>query len=265
MYFSDIPDNRILRWSVDGKLSTFLENSGGANGLYFDKDGNLIACQGSERRLVSISPKGEVTVLADKYEGKKFNSPNDLWIDSKGGVYFSDPRYGTGEPMEQKGEYVYYLAPDRKTVILVVSDMVRPNGLIGTPNGKRLYITDNGAGKTYVYKVNEDGTLADKNLFASEGADGMTIDSRGNVYMATKAIAIYDNKGQKVQEIQVPEQPSNVTFGGKNDKTLFITARTSLYSIPMEVKGAKTAVQKGQQPAPKPGKEKATKEGKQQE
>jgi len=161
VYFSDIPNNRILKWSVEeGKLSTFLENSGGANGLYFDKDGNLLACQGGERRLVSISPKGEVTVLADKYEGKKFNSPNDLWIDPKGGVYFSDPRYGNREPMEQKGEYVYYLTPDRKNVILVVSDMVRPNGLIGTPNGRRLYVADHGAGKTYAYRINKDGTLS---------------------------------------------------------------------------------------------------------
>jgi len=135
--------------------------------------------------------------------------------------------------------------------------MVRPNGLIGTPNGKKLYITDQGGGKTYVYKVNKDGTLSDKQLFAPEGADGMTIDNKGNVYLATKAVSIYDKNGQKVQEIQVPEQPSNITFGGKNDKTLFITARTSLYSIPMEVKGAKTPVQRGEQPAAKPRRQKA--------
>jgi gluconolactonase len=147
VYFSDIPNNRILKWSLDGKLSTFLENSGGANGLYFDKDGNLLACQGGDRRLVSISPKGEVTVLADQYEGKKFNSLNDLWIDPKGGVYFTDPRYGNREGMEQDGEHVYYLTPDHKKVIRVISDMVRPNGLIGTPNGRRLYVADAGAGK----------------------------------------------------------------------------------------------------------------------
>ena len=245
VYFSDIPNNRILKWSVDGKLSTFLENSGGANGLYFDRDGNLIACQGEARRLVSISPRGEVTVLADKYEGKKFNSPNDLWIDPKGGVYFSDPRYGNREGMEQKGEYVYYLTPDRKKVILVISDMVRPNGLIGTLNGKRLFVADHGAGKTYVYKVNKDGTLSDKKLFAPEGADGMTIDRRGNIYLTGRVVTIYNRKGKKVQEIQVPEGPSNVTFAGADDKALFITARTSLYSIPMEVKGARIPAQEG--------------------
>jgi gluconolactonase len=246
VYFSDIPNNRILKWSAeDGKLSTFLENSGGANGLYFDKDGNLLACQGGQRRLVSISPKGEVTVLADKYEGKKFNSLNDLWIDPKGGVYFSDPRYGNREGMEQDGEHVYYLTPDRKKVIRVISDMVRPNGVIGTPNGRRLYVADHGAGKTYVYRVNDDGTLSNKQLFAPEGADGMTIDSQGNVYLTGKAVAVYNRQGEKIQEIQVPEGPSNVTFGGKDDKTLFITARTSLYAVAMEVKGATTPVQDG--------------------
>jgi gluconolactonase len=247
VYFSDIPNNRILKWSLDGKLSTFLENSGGANGLYFDKDGNLLACQGGARRLVSISPKGEITVLADEYEGKKFNSPNDLWIDSKGGVYFSDPRYGNREGMEQDGEHMYYLTPDRQKVIRVISDMVRPNGVIGTPNGRRLYVADAGANKTYAYRINEDGTLTDKQLFAEQGSDGMTLDSRGNLYLTSKTVTVYSRRGEKVAEIQVPEGPANVTFGGPDNQTLFITARTSLYSIPTEVRGARTPVRPGQQ------------------
>jgi gluconolactonase len=263
VYFSDIPNNRILKWSLDGKLSTFLENSGGANGLYFDKNGNLLACQGDARRLVSISPKGEITVLADKYNGKKFNSPNDLWIDPKGGVYFSDPRYGNREGMEQDGEHVYYIKPDRKTVIRVISDMVRPNGLIGTPNGKTLYVADNGAGKTYAYKVNKDGTLTDKTLFASEGSDGMTIDSKGNVYLTTNAVAVYDKKGTKIEEIQAAEHPANVTFAGKNNNTLFVTARTSLYAVDMQVKGAATPVRPEGQKAPKPKAAKESKKAKQ--
>jgi len=262
VYFSDIPNNRILKWSTDGKLSTFLENSGGANGLYFDKDGNLIACQGGDRRLVSISPKGEITVLADKYEGKKFNSLNDLWIDLKGGIYFSDPRYGGGEPMEQKGEYVYYLAPDRKSVTRVIDDMVRPNGVIGTPNGRRLYVADHGAGKTFVYSINKDGTLTDKQLFVEQGSDGMTIDSRGNVYLTGKAVTVHNRKGQKIQEIAVPEGPANVTFGGKDDQTLFITARTSLYAIAMQVKGAPTPARPEGQKAREPRGTQKTREGK---
>ncbi len=242
VYFSDIPSNRILKWSLDGQLSTFLENSGGANGLYFDKDGNLLACQGGERRLVSISPKGEVTALADKYQGKKFNSPNDLWIDPKGGVYFSDPIYGSKEGKEQDGEHVYYLTPDRKQVIRVTADLVRPNGVIGTPDGKTLYVADHGAGKTYVYQIKEDGTLSGKELFASEGSDGMTIDNRGNVYLTTKAVAVYNPKGKRIDEIQVPEQPANVTFAGAENRTLFITARTSLYAVDVRVRGTPTPI-----------------------
>jgi gluconolactonase len=237
VYFSDIPNNRILIWSLDGKLSTFRENSGGANGLYFDKDGNLLACEGGGRRLVSIDPKGNVKVLADRYQGKKFNSLNDLWIDPKGGVYFTDPRYGNREGMEQDGEHVYYLSPDRRKLTRVIDDMVRPNGLIGTPDGKTLYVTDNGGGKTFVYRVNPDGSLSGKKLFAPQGSDGMTIDNEGNIYLTTRVVAIYNKNGEKIEEIKVPESPSNVTFGGRDNQTLFITARTSLYSIKMSVKG----------------------------
>jgi len=239
IFFSDIPNNRIHKWSLDGELTTFRENSGGANGLYFDKSGNLLACEGRGRRLVSITPQGEVTVLADKYDGKKFNSLNDLWIDPKGGVYFTDPRYGNRDGMEQDGEHVYYLTPDRKQIVRVVSDMVRPNGVIGTPDGRKLYVTDNGGGKTFVYDIHKDGTLSGKTLIAPEGADGMTLDSRDNVYLTTSVVAVYTPKGEKIEEIQPPERPANVTFGGKDRRTLFITARTSLYAVRMSVKGAK--------------------------
>ncbi|MFB0525001.1 MAG: SMP-30/gluconolactonase/LRE family protein [Phycisphaerae bacterium] len=239
IFFTDIPNNRIHKWSLDGKLSAFREDSGGANGLFFDKEGNLIACEGGGRQLVSIDPKGNVTVLADKYEGKRFNSLNDLWIDPKGGIYFTDPRYGRSrDDMEQEGEHVYYLAPDRKKVIRVIDDMVRPNGIVGTPDGKLLYVTDPGGNKTFVYTIDKDGTLSNKKLFAPEGSDGMTIDNEGNVYLTTKVVAIYNSKGEKIETINVPEQPANVCFGGEDKRTLFITARTSLYSIKMRVKGA---------------------------
>ena len=114
VFFSDIPNNRIHKWSLAGGLSTFREDSGGANGLFFDKSGSLLACEGGRRRLVSINQQGRVTVLADEYQGKRFNSLNDLWIDQKGGIYFTDPRYGNRDGMEQDGEHVYYLSPDRK-------------------------------------------------------------------------------------------------------------------------------------------------------
>ena len=238
IFFSDIPNNRIHKWSLDDKLTIFLENSGGANGLFFDKTGNLLACEGGGRRLVSINPQGKVEILADKYQGKQFNSLNDLWIDPKGGIYFTDPRYGRRDNMEQGGEHVYYLSPDRKEIKRVIDDMVRPNGVIGTPDGKILYVTDHGGGKTFAYTVNQDGTLSNKKLFAPEGSDGMTIDNQGNVYLTRGGVTVYNIKGEKVEVIKVPEGPANVCFGGKDKRTLFITARTSLYSVRMRVSGA---------------------------
>jgi gluconolactonase len=236
--FTDIPNNKIYKWSTDGKLSTFLENSGGANGLYFDRMGNLLACQGGDRKLVSIDKNNGKTILADKYDGKRLNSPNDLWLDPKGGIYFTDPRYGRRDDLEQDGEHVYYLSPDRKKLIRVIDDMTRPNGIIGTTDGKTLYVADLGAGLTYVYKINADGTLSNKKLFAPQGSDGMTIDNEGNIYFTTNAVHVYDSKGNLTETIEVPEWPANVTFGGKDEHTLFITARTGLYSIKMRTKKA---------------------------
>lgn len=237
IFFTDIPNNRIHKWSLDGVLSTFRENSGGANGLFFDKEGNLLVCEGGNRRVVSIDPQGKVTVLVDKYDNKRLNSPNDLWIDPKGGFYFTDPRYGRRDDLEQDGEHVYYLAPDRKELIRVIDDMIRPNGVIGTPDGKLLYVADHGANETYVYAIHTDGTLLDKKLFAPEGSDGMTMDSGGSVYLTGRAVSVYDSAGNKIETIEVPERPANVCFGGKDKQMLFITARTSLYSVRMRVKG----------------------------
>lgn len=238
IFFTDIPNNRIHKWSLDGVLSTFLEESQGTNGLYFDKKGNLLACQGGGRKLVSIDPNAGVTVLADKYQEKSFNSLNDLWLDPKGGVYFTDPQYGRSrDDMQQDGEHVYYLTPDRKNVIRVINDMVRPNGVIGTPDGKLLYVADHGGKKTFVYTVNNDGTLANKKLFTPEGSDGMTIDNEGNIYLTTSVVAVYNSKGEKIETIIIPTSPANLCFGGKDRKTLFITARTSLYSLQMRVRG----------------------------
>jgi gluconolactonase len=238
IFFSDIPNNRIHKWSLNGTLSTFRENSGGSNGLFFDKKGNLLACEGGGRRLVSIDQQGNVTVLADKYQNKRFNSLNDLWIDPKGGIYFTDPRYGNRDNMAQDGEHVYYLSPDSKKLIRVINDMVRPNGVIGTSDGKLLYVADHGGKKTFVYTVNKDGTLSNKKLFAPEGSDGMTIDNEGNIYLTTRVVAVYNKNGEKIETIEIPEQPANVSFDGPDKHTLFITARTSLYSLRMRVKAA---------------------------
>ncbi len=237
IYFTDIPNGSIHKWSLDGNLSTFRENSGGANGLFFDRSGNLLACEGGNRRVTSIAPDGQVTVLADSYGGKKLNSPNDLWIDPKGGVYFSDPRYGSQDGLDQDGFHVYYLPPDRKQLLRVTDNLVKPNGVIGTADGKLLYVADAGDGKTYVYHIQKDGKLVDRKLIAPVGSDGMTLDEQGNLYLTRNAIHVYSPDGKKLAEIDVPEAPSNVCFGGADRRTLFITARKGLYSIRMKVAG----------------------------
>jgi gluconolactonase len=239
IYFSDIPNNRIHVWSIDNKLSTFSGKSGGANGLYFDGQGNLLACEGKARRVTSIDSKGNVTTLAAVYNGKKLNSPNDLWIDPRGGVYFTDPRYGKTDGMEQDGFHVYYIVPDRSKVVRVISDLVKPNGIIGTSDGKLLYVADPGDKKTYVYEIKSDGLLGKKKLFAPEGSDGMTLDANGNLYLTNDKVVIYSSKGKRIGDIAVPEKPANVCFGGKDRRTLFITARKSLYTVEMNVAGMK--------------------------
>jgi len=236
IFFTDPHSNRIHKWSLDGKLSTFLDPSGGAIGLFFDRDGSLLACAGADRKLVSIDSKGNVTVLADKYDNKLLNEPNDLWLDPKGGIYFSDP-YWLSKVIEQDGEHVYYLSPDRTEVIRVIDNMVKPNGITGSPDGKLLYVADGGDNRTFVYTINPDGTLSDKKLFAPEGFDGMTTDSEGNVYMTGKSVSVYNPAGEKIETIEVPETSSNLCFGGRDKKTLYITASQSLYSIRMRVKG----------------------------
>ena len=237
VYFADIPNNRIHKWSVDGKLTTFRENSGGANGLYFDRDGNLLACEGGNRRLTSISPDGKVAVLADGYQGKKLNSPNDLWIDPRGGVYLTDPRYGNQEGLEQDGFHVYYLPPGRRQLIRVLDNLVKPNGVVGTADGKLLYVADAGDSKTYVYRIQADGSLADRRLIAPVGSDGMTLDEKGNLYLTRGVVHVYGPDGKNLATIEVPEAPANVCFGGKDRRTLFVTARKGLYSIRMDVRG----------------------------
>lgn len=239
VYFSDIPNNKIYLWSTQDRLHDFLDNSGGANGLYMDDNGNLIACQGGNRQLVSITSDREITVLANEYQGKKFNSPNDLWIDPEGGIYFTDPRYGNRNNMEM-GEHVYYLSPDRQTLTRVIDDMERPNGVIGTPDGQTLYVADHGAGETYQYQINNDGSLSGKQLFADSGSDGLTIDEDGNIYLTSGVVKIYNSAGKQIAAITFPESPANACFGGKNQDELYVTARTSLYMIPMDTRGVQT-------------------------
>ena len=243
VFFTDQPNDRILKWSVDGKLSTFLQPCGRANGLYFDSKGNLLACADENNQLWSIDPAGKVTVLVKHYRGKLLNGPNDLWVRPDEGLYFTDPfykrPYWKRGPMEQDGQHVYFLSADRQKLLRVTTDLKQPNGIIGTPDGKMLYVADIGAGKTYSYDIQPDGLLSNKKLFCQLGSDGMTLDSEGNVYLTGKGVTVFDRTGKQIEHVPVEEAwTANVCFGGKDRHTLFITASKNFYALRMRVKGA---------------------------
>jgi gluconolactonase len=243
VYFTDQPNDRIIVWSIKGGLSTFMQPSGRSNGLFFDKNGILWSCADEKNELWRISPDKSVEVVLSGYEGKLLNGPNDLWVADDGSIYFTDPFYKRSwwdhSEKPQDKQCVYYLSPDHKVLKRVAEDLVQPNGIIGTPDGKILYVADIGGNKTWSYSINEDGSLDDKKLFCEMGSDGMTIDIEGNLYLTGKGVTVFDKSGKKIGNIQVPENwTANVCFGGKERKSLFITASKSLYMIKTRVKGA---------------------------
>ena len=248
VFFTDQPNDKIEVWNEkDNTTATFLQPCDRSNGTYFNKKGELVACADLHNRLVIFSMDGKQKTIAENFNGQPLNAPNDLWIAPNGGIYFSDPYYhrdyweqGRKELQDKRG--VYYLNT-KGNLIRVIDDYKQPNGLIGTPDGKTLYVSDINDRKIWKYAINADGTLHNKTLFASEGSDGMTIDNQGNIYLTNKFVSVFNKKGKKIAEIKVPEQPSNVCFGGKNRDILFITARTSVYTLRMKVKGVQLTKQ----------------------
>ena len=244
VFFTDQPNDRIMKWATDGSLSVYMEGAGRANGLYFDNNGNLLACADLDNQLWKLDKDKKVTVLVNDFDGKKLNGPNDLWVDPKGGIYFTDPfykrDYWTRTEKELEKECVYYLSPDLEKLVVVDNDFVRPNGIVGTQDGKKLYVADINARKTYVYEINDDGSLSDKALFVEMGSDGMTIDNRGNLYLTGRGVTIFNRDGEQIAHIGVDERwTANVCIGGKGQRTLFITATKSVYTLDMRIRGVR--------------------------
>jgi gluconolactonase len=243
VYFTDQPNDRIMVWDIKTGLSVFMQPSGRSNGLFFDKDGNLWSCADNKNELWKISPEKRVEIITGSFNGKLFNGPNDLWISRDGGVYFTDPYYQRPwwehKSMPQDKQAVYFLKPDHKTIARVADDLQQPNGIVGTPDGKTLYVADISGNKTWSFSINSDGTLTNKKLFCEMGSDGMTIDRKGNLYLTGQGVTVFDKTGKKMGNIPVPENwTANVCFGGKNRKSLYITASKGLYRIPTLTKGA---------------------------
>ena len=243
VYFTDQPNDRIMRWSVAGELSTFMQPSGRSNGMFTDNKGNLWSCADEKNEIWKISPDKKTQPVARLFNGKPFNGPNDIWVAPDGGLYITDPFYRRSwwdhSEMPQEKERVYYIAPGNRSVIIVIDDLVKPNGIVGSPDGKVLYVADIDGNKTWKYTINSDGTLSGKTLFCNLGSDGMTMDEKGNIYLTGKGVTVFDRNGNKLGNIEVPENwTANVCFGDRDHKSLFITASTGLYRLRMELRGA---------------------------
>jgi gluconolactonase len=239
LYFTDVRANKILKLDSKGTLSTFLEESQGANGLGFDARGRLIVAQGGAARVIAIDvATKKITVLADKCDGKPLERPNDLVVDRQGGVYFTDPNPRS----------VYYVAPGGR-VTRIIDDLPRPNGVILSPDEATLYVVPSGSPDVMAYPVEAPGKIGSGRVLARleqdgtgkpRGGDGLAVDSEGNLYLAVpalKAIQVVTPAGKTLGLISVPENPTNADFGGKDLKTIYITAQTSVYAVPTEVKG----------------------------
>lgn len=242
VYFTDQPNNRIHRWSIDGKLSTFLEPAGRSNGLFIDSQGTLWACADENNELWKIDVKTKaITKLENKYQNKLLNGPNDVWVHPNGNAYFTDPFYKRpywnrgAEEQDKRG--LYYLNTKGK-LQRVDDDYGQPNGIVGTADGKTLFVADIGKKKTYRYTIGKDGVPQDRKLFCEMGSDGMTLDKNGNLYLTGRGVTVFSPEGKPITTIAIPENwTANVCFGGKDHKTLFITASKGLYALQMTVAG----------------------------
>jgi sugar lactone lactonase YvrE len=253
LLFSDIPADTIYKWTPDGKLEKFRSPSGNSNGLTLDRQGRLIACEHGNRRVSRTELDGTIKILAEKYNGKRLNSPNDVVVKSDGSIYFTDPPYGVEQAKRELDiQGVYRISPDG-TLTLLANDFEKPNGLVFSPDEKVLYIADTDRKHVRAFDVKSDGTLANGRIFADlsaekqNGPDGMKVDEKGNLYVTSGVVWVFDKAGKHLCNIVTPEPPANCAFGGKDNKTLFITARTSVYKVQLKVKGIAPIVSKAKE------------------
>jgi gluconolactonase len=243
VYFTDQPNNTIWKYSTKGKLSLYMDSAGRSNGMYFDQAGNLVSCADGNNELWSIAPDKKVKVLLDNFENKKLNGPNDVWVDrTTGGMYFTDPYYQRDywkrKAPEVAGMKVYYLPAGAKEAVAVTDLLKKPNGITGTADGKYLYVADIDGNKTYRFERAANGALINSKVFVNQGSDGMTIDSKGNIYLTGKGVTVYGSTGNKIAHIDVPESwTANICFSGKNKDYIFITASKSVYLLKTKSKG----------------------------
>jgi gluconolactonase len=252
LFFSDIPNAKIHRLQPDGSITTFTDQSKHTNGIVITAEGRMLACQ-MDGQVVRYNLKtAEATALASQHEGKRFNAPNDLVVDAQGGIYFTDPLFRAPKPLPQGVQAVYYIAPAdtgsrTRTVTRVTKGLPAPNGIGLSPDGKQLYVCPSQQAEMLVYDVTAPGKLGEPRVFcrvqqprgkSDTGADGITLDERGNVYITTNlGVQIFSRDGKQLGLVSFPQQPANVCFGGEDWKTMYVTARTGLYRVKMPIAG----------------------------
>ena len=243
VFFTDQPNDRILKVDLEGKVTEYMKPAGRSNGMFFAPDGKLIACADEKNEMWEIAADKSHRVLFSKFEERKLNGPNDVWIDSNSTMYFTDPYYQRKwwehKTRPQNKQSVYRVDRDGANVTLVDDSLVQPNGIVGDWERRLLFVADIGDSKTYQYTIANDGTLVDRKLFCSSGSDGMTIDDQGNLYLTgKKGVTVFNKNGKEIQIISVPENwTANVCIGGKDRRTLFITASDSLYTVRIKNRG----------------------------
>ena len=246
LYFSDIPNDRIMRTDLKGNLETFMESCGHCNGMMFDGNSKLIACR-MDGELISIDTASKlVKSLLSKYQGNRFNACNDLVIDKTGGIYFTDPRYRAPDPWPQAKEAFYYRS-NKGEVTRLGDDLAAPNGIILSPDEMTLYVVPSMQKQVYAYSVKSPGMIANKRVLyeikqpaekENSGGDGLSIDVQGNLYLTTDlGVQVVSAQGKLLGILSFPEQPANCSFGGREMKTLYATCRTGLYSVEMPIAG----------------------------
>lgn len=245
LIFSDIPANKIYKLTPEGQATIFREPSNNSNGLTRDRQGRLIACEHLSRRVTLTEKEGAIAVLADTFQGKKLNSPNDVVVKSDGSIYFSDPPYGIEpEQQEQPCQGVYRIPPDRAEIVLVADDFLTPNGLAFSPDEKTLYVDDSERKIIRAFDVRADGTLCNSRIFhdmktSKPGLpDGMKVDVEGHIYCTGGGgIWVFDSRGDRLGTIVTPEVPANCAWGDDDWQSLYITAQTSVYKVRTNIPG----------------------------
>lgn len=241
LLFSDVPANRIVRWTPGKSPDVFRDASNGANGNTFDSQGRLYTCESRTRRVTRTDKRGRVEVLADKWEGKRLNAPNDIVVRKDGHVWFTDPAFGNQSDTRELDFYgVYHITP-KGVLELAAKWKGRPNGIALAPNGRVLYVADSDGRRLLAYDLDRSAAASNERVLASDipgVPDGIKVDEKGNIYVAAKGIAVYSPEGKLLHTIVVAETPANCAFGDPDFQTLYITARTSIYRVRLEVKGA---------------------------